>query len=396
MHNYKSLGILAVMFLMVGSLFCMNDILLPSLVKLFKLNYTQATFIQLTFYLTYIIFPIPIARFIARYGYKVGLVAAMVCCSLGGIVFLPAFQFQSYTLVLVSLFIISTGLTIVNVAANPFTTMLGDPKGAHARINFVQVFSRIGYSITPIVATILIYKKDASINFHSPYIAIAIGAALVALLIALSKVPAMKPEDNENFNVSAMFKQSKKIRHLFFGIIAMFFYVGAEACTAGFFIPYLQKVSHFTEQQAANYLSYYYIGASIVGLISVFILRFVKARKLVSVFGACMIGLFLCIIFLKTSYNAYFMVGLGLFLSIMFPTIFSLAIEGVGRFANKASAMLNFAIVGGSVFPPLQGMIADRWGINYSYIVPCICFICITIYALFFTKRDESIINQVV
>ncbi|MCW3120034.1 MAG: transporter, partial [Chitinophagaceae bacterium] len=169
-HQYKPLLLLSLMFLMVGALFCMNDILLPSLITHFKLNYTQATMIQFSFYLTYIIFPIPIAWMIHKYGYKVSLLVAVFTCAIGCVLFIPAKYFDSYPFVLIAIFVISTGLTIINVAANPFAAMLGDPEGAHQRINFVQVFSRVGYAVTPLVATALIYNSIGEIRYHFPYL----------------------------------------------------------------------------------------------------------------------------------------------------------------------------------------------------------------------------------
>ena len=179
-HQYKPLLLLSLIFLMVGSLFCMNDILLPSLITNFKLNYTQATMIQVAFYLTYILFPIPIAWMIHKYGYKVSLLVAVVSCAIGCAFFLPAKYFNSYPLVLLAIFVISTGITIINVAANPFATLLGDPEGSHQRINFVQVFSRVGYAATPLVATALIYNKAGEVRFDIPYLLLAICLLIIA------------------------------------------------------------------------------------------------------------------------------------------------------------------------------------------------------------------------
>src|SRR5674476_1340049 len=187
-HQYKPLLLLSLMLLMVGSLFCMNDILLPSLITHFKLNYTQATMIQFIFYLTYIVFPIPIAWMIHRYGYKISLLTAMITCAVGCALFFPAKVFDSYPLILAAIFVISTGLTIINVAANPFASMLGDPEGAHQRINFVQVFSRVGYAVTPVVATTLIYNQIGEIRYHFPYLLLAATLMMIALsLIHISE-----------------------------------------------------------------------------------------------------------------------------------------------------------------------------------------------------------------
>lgn len=385
-HQYKSLILLCLMFLTVGSMFCMNDILLPSLITHFKLNYTQATMIQFTFYSTYVIFPIPIAWVIHKFGYRVSLLVALLTCSLGCALFMPAKYLDSYPVVLLAIFIISTGITVINVAANPFITLLGDPEGAHIRMNFVQVFSRIGYAATPLIATALIYNFAGEIRFHFPYLLLAAIILVIAALIYFSKMPAMKADTEDKFSVSGIFKVSIRYPHLIFGIVAMFFYVGAEACTAGFFIPYLKSVLGFTETEAARYLTLYYIFAAVMGLAAVVILRYVKAYKLVGWFGLAMIVSYLICIFTNTGSNEFILATLGLFLSIMFPTIFSLAIEDIGAFAGRGSALLNFAIVGGSVFPPIQGIIADNFGVNFSYMVPCFCFVVITIYAFFYTK----------
>jgi MFS transporter, FHS family, L-fucose permease len=386
-HQYKPLILLCFMFLTVGSMFCMNDILLPALITHFKLNYTQATMIQFSFYSTYVIFPIPVAWMIHKYGYRVSLIVALVTCSVGCMLFMPAKYLESYHIVLLAIFIISTGITVINVASNPFITLLGDPEGAHIRMNFVQVFSRIGYAATPLIATALIYNYAGEIRFHFPYLLLAIIIMIIAVLIFLSRMPAMKADTEDKFSVSGIFKASIKYPHLVFGIIAMFLYVGAESCTAGFFIPYLKSVLGFTETEAAKYLTLYYIFAAVMGLAAVIILRYVRAFKLVGYFGLAMIICYLLCIFTNTGFNEFILVALGLFLSIMFPTIFSLAIEDIGAFAGRGSALLNFAIVGGSIFPPIQGVIADNFGVNYSYLVPCFCFLIITLYAFFFTKQ---------
>ncbi|MCX6229196.1 MAG: MFS transporter [Bacteroidia bacterium] len=385
-HHYKPLMLLSLMFFMVGALFCMNDILLPSLITEFKLNYTQATMIQFTFYLTYIIFPIPIAWMIHRHGYKVSLLVALITCALGAAFFWPARIFNSYALVLTAIFIISTGLTIINVAANPFASMLGDPEGAHQRINFVQVFSRVGYAFTPTIATALIYNNLGEIRFHFPYLLLAGILIMIALLFALSKLPAMKAEEDDQFSLKGIFAEGYSHKHLFFGVFAMFFYMGAEASTCGFFIPYLKSFLGYTDTTAASYLTLYYIFTAVMGILGVVLLKYVHAHKLLGFFGLGMIALFMVIIHTNTGYNEYLLAGLGLFLSIMFPTIFSLAIEDIGSFTGKGSALINFAFIGGSIIPPIQGMIADNHGVQVSYIIPMICIVMVTIYAFFFTR----------
>jgi len=376
------------MFLTVGSMFCMNDILLPSLIDYFRLNYTKATMIQFSFYITYILFPLPVAWMIHRFGYKISLIVALVTCAVGCSLFMPAKLLDSYLFVLAAIFILSTGITIINVAANPFITLLGDEDGAHIRMNFVQVFSRIGYAVTPLIATFLIYKSSGEIRFQFPYMLLSALIFIIALLISMSNMPSFKAPKEEHFSIPRLFRESYGYRYLFFGVIAMFFYVGAEACTAGFFIPYLKSELGFTASEAARYLTFYYIFAAAMGMAAVVILRYIRAHILVGIFGLCMIICYLICIFLRTGFNEYILCSLGLFLSVMFPTLFSLAIEGIGSFAGKGSALLNIAIVGGAVFPPLQGLIADSSTVAISYIVPCLCFAVITMYAFLFTRAS--------
>lgn len=386
-HNYRPLLLLCLTFLTVGAMFTMNDILLPTVMEYFKLNYTEATLIQVSFYITYIIFPIPIAWMIHKYGYRVSLVAALLTSAVGCLLFMPAQFYHSYLIILMAIFILSTGITILNVAANPFTTLLGDPEGAHIRINFVQSFSRIGYAVTPVIAAALIYDDTGTIRFYFPYMLIGIAIFAIATLIYFSKVPAMHAPKEDVFSVRGMLRQSRRYPHLLFGVIAMFFYVGAEASTAGFFIPYLTSELGFDMQEAVRYLTLYYVFAAVMGLIvALWLLRYIQAHRLVGIFGTAMIVAYSIAIFFNTGYNEYVLASLGLGLSIMFPTLFSLAIENTGDFAGRGSALLNFAIVGGAVFTPLQGLIADSHSVALSYLVPCVCFVVITIYALFFTK----------
>lgn len=390
-HQYKPLLLLCVMFLTVGAMFTMNDVLLPTVIQYFKLTYTQATLIQVSFYITYIIFPIPIAWMIYRYGYRISLLVALGTSAVGCLLFIPAQAYSSYGIILTAIFILSTGITIINVAANPFTTLLGDPDGAHVRINFVQSFSRIGYAVTPIIAAAVIYDTSGEINFYFPYMLIGIAILIIAFLIYASGIPDMRPDKQESFSLSGMLRESKRYPHLLYGVIAMFFYVGAEASTAGFFIPYLTSELNFAMTEAMGYLTLYYVFAAAMGLIvAVWVLKHVSAHKLVGIFGVGMIAAYVICIFIDTGYNEIVLASLGLGLSIMFPTLFSLAIEDTGDFAGSGSALLNFAIVGGAVFTPLQGMLADSHGVATSYLIPCFCFVVITVYAFFFTRKPIS------
>ena len=387
-HQWKSLLLVCFVFLFTGSIICMNDVLLPSLKTFFNLSYTQATFIQQSFFLVYLIFPIPIAYYISRYGYKTALVTALVIMSVASVIFLPAYYFSSYVLSLVAIFVISIGVTLVNVAANPLAALLGHASGSHVRVNIVQLFSRIGYSLTPILATRMIYHDHAT-TFHVPYLVIGGGAFLLAIGIFFSRMPSMKPAIEKGFSFISIVRESKKYPQLFWGAIVMFFYMGAEACTAGFYISYLHdpSIANFSADKTATFLTYYYVVASIFSLVGIYLLQFISAGRLVALSGIGMIILYLLAALTTSSWNPYYMVGLGVFISIMFPSIFSLSIEGIGEFTEKGSALINIAIVGGAVFPPLQGMLADARGVQISYLVPCVCFVIIVLYGIFCDRR---------
>lgn len=389
-HQWKPLLLVAYVFIFTGSIICMNDVLLPSLKDFFHLSYLQASFVQQSFYLVYLIFPIPIAYYISRYGYKTGLVTALIICGLGSVLFVPAYYGASYVLALIALFVISIGVTLVNVAANPLAALLGDPSGAHVRVNFVQLFSRIGYSITPIAATRLMIGTGNNVTFHVPYLILGVGTLLLALFIFFASFPAFKPESLKGFSLFSIVRASRQYPQLFWGAIIMFFYMGAEACTAGFFISYLREVAGYQPDQTARFLTYYYVVATIVSFIGMHLLRIMSAGRLVALFGAAMVMTYLLAALTTSALNPYYMVVMGVFISIMFPSIFSLGIEGVGGFTEKGSAMINIAVVGGAVFPPIQGMLADAKGVQVSYLVPCGCFLLIVAYGVFCDRRHAA------
>lgn len=391
-HQWKSLLLVAYVFLFIGAIVSMNDVLLPSVKEVFHLNFVQATFIQQSFYLVYLVFPIPMAYYISKYGYKNALVSALVICSMGAMLFYPAFHNASYMLALSGVFVISVGVTLVNVAANPLAALLGDPSGSHVRVNIVQLFSRIGATLTPILATKIIYGKGQAVSFHLPYLVIGTATLLLAAGIFFSRLPAFKPAIEKGFSFSNIVKESRRYPQLYWGALVMFFYIGADASTAGFFISYLRDpaIAGYSPDKAANFLSLYYLAATVFSFIGIYLLQFISPGRLIAILGIGMVTLYLTAIFTISWLNPFIMVGLGAFISIMFASIFSLSIEGVGDFTEKGSALVNIAIVGGAVFPPLQGMVADHYGVQLSYLIPCICFLLVIIYGIFCDRHAHN------
>lgn len=389
LHLWVPTLIVSCIFLFTGAIVCMNDILLPSLKNYFSLSYLQASLVQQSFFVVYLIFPIPIAWFITKKGYKIALATALLICSAGALLFLPAYAYSSLLLSLFAVFIISVGVALINVAANPLAAMLGKPEGAHIRVNIVQLFSRIGYSATPILAAKLIYDDSGQIRFHMPYLCIGLGTLLFSWAIVRSKIPDMKPALESGFSLANILRTSKKYPNLIGGSFAMFFYMGAEAGTAGFITSYLHETIGMPAEKAADYLTYYYLAASITCVIGIFLLHRISAARLLGIFSLGMLLIYGGVIFTHTSQVLALIIGMGAFISIVFASIFSLAIVGLGDFTEKGSALLNTTIVGGAVFPPIQGWIADKYSVQSSYAIPFICFCVVLCYGWYSNRLQK-------
>jgi FHS family L-fucose permease-like MFS transporter len=195
----------------------------------------------------------------------------------------------------------------------------------------------------------------------------------------------------KGFNLFSIVRDSRKYPQLFWGALIMFFYVGAEACTAGFYINYLKEVAGFTPDVTAQYLTYYYIAATVMSFVGILLLQVISPGRLVAIFGSGMVLMYLLASLTTSSLNPYYLVGMGVFISIIFPSLFSLGIEGIGSFTEKGSALINIAIVGGAVFPPIQGAIADTHGVQVSYLVPCACFLLIIAYGVYCDRRHAKV-----
>ncbi|MEO6843802.1 MAG: MFS transporter [Ginsengibacter sp.] len=371
--NRTYLLLFCIIFFNVGIMFCMNDILFPILKEYFKLSFLETTLIQVSFYAVYVIWPLPIAKSVEKYGYKKNIFAFLIFCLTGCLLFIPAFYLKSYPLVLLSIFTLSTGITIANVVANPYVTLLGDPAKSHMRLNLVQAMSRVGYAITPIFASSIIYLTSATEpSFHFPYLVLSVMLLVTIGVLFAGNIPDIKTTQSSKITLITIVREAKFHRRLLFGVVTLFFYMGVESCTAGFYISYFLEKS-YSQAQAATGLTLYYVLAASFALLGAYLLTRFSAGKILTFFG---IGMAICLVLTMLSLPHVSVVALTLaggFLSVMFPTIFSLSIEGVGSFTEKGSVLLNFAIVGGAIFPPLQGLIADSFGISVSYVVPLTC-----------------------
>jgi len=405
-----SLIIISIMFFIWGLLFCMNDILVPHFKTLFTLTYLQASLVQFTFFGSYFLISIPAGKIISTYGYKKSIVLGLLITAAGCLLFYPAASLRLYGMFLLALFFVSSGITVMQVAANPFVAVLGKPEGAASRLNLAQAVNKFGYAIAPYIGAFFIlnnnrpnenalshfsqqqlevYKASQASAVQTPYLIITGILLLLVFFVHLSSLPNLKEEIETDEPFLRSLKKAKHYRHLIFGTIGIFMYVGAEVSTDAFFISFLsnKNVAGLTETAAASYLSHYWMFATITGFMGVFVLKYVNPAKVLSICGIVVLLLFSICLASSGSIVPILLVAIGGFISIMFPTIFTLAIEGLGDFTSRASAILFTAVAGGALLPPVQGLIADHAGIRISYIIPCISYAYITWYGLFGTKK---------
>ena len=413
----RSLVIISILFFIWGILFCMNDILVPHFKALFTLSYFEASMVQFTFFGAYLLISIPAGKIITTYGYKKSIVFGLLVTATGCLLFYPAGSLKLYSMFLLALFFVSSGIAIMQVAANPYVAILGKPEGAASRLNLAQAVSKSGYAIAPYIGAFFIlsnirssqnmmatfspqqleaYNASQASAVQTPYLIIAGILLLLVLFVHKSGLPNIKEETTTDESFLRSLKKATQYRRLVFGTLAIFMYVGAEVSTDAFFISFLSNkhVAGLTETAAAAYLSHYWLCATITGFLGFIVLKYVKPAKALSVCGVVTLILFSVCLTSSGSIVPILLVAIGGFISIMFPTIFSLAIEGLGDFTSRASAILFTAVVGGALLPPIQGLIADHAGIRISYIIPCISYAYITWFGLFCTENLFKKSNQ--
>ena len=406
--NYTtSLTVLTSLFFMWGFLTALNDILIPHLKAVFSLNYAQAMLVQFVFFAAYFIMSLPSGYIVEKIGYKKGIVIGLVAAGIGCLLFYPAAAIRSYPLFLFAFFILATGITLLQVAANPYVAILGKPEMASSRLNLTQAFNSLGTTVAPYFGSILIlsvavksaeeisklnpaqlsaYKLAEAYAVQVPYLGLAAALFILAAAIAMIKLPQIKAETNNNGEAGGTFDylhdSAWRYKHVILGAIGIFVYVGAEVAIGSFLVNYLgeKNIGGLTEAQAGKYVSLYWGGAMVGRFIGSAVLRKIKPGSVLG-FNAIVAAFLVVLTMLLSGHIAMWAILLvGLFNSIMFPTIFTLGIAGVGKHTGQASGILIMAIVGGALIPVLQGVLADTIGIHHAFIIPVICYIYIAFY----------------
>lgn len=402
---FSSLIALTSLFFMWGFITSLNDILIPHLKALFTLNYTQVMLVQFCFFMAYFIVSIPSGMLVEKIGYQRGIVTGLLVVSVGCLLFYLAAGWFSYPLFLGALFILASGITLLQVAANPYVTILGDAATASSRLTMTQAFNSLGTTLGPALGSALIlaatvkspleltqlnltefadYQRSQADSVQIPYLwlaAILIGIALVFMRLHLPNIRAPKSENSDQ--LPAAFKMTWP---LMAGSIGIFVYVGAEVSIGSFLINFLgeAKIAGLEASQAGTYVSYYWGGAMIGRFIGALVMQKYSPAKVLAG-HALMAALLVTSAILSEGHLAmYALLSVGLCNSIMFPTLFSLALTGLGDHTGQGSGILCAAIVGGAIVPLLQGVCADAFGIQNAFWVPVVCYLYIVYFGVRF------------
>jgi len=405
----RPLAVVTTLFFMWGFLTCLNDILVPHLKAIFDLSYAKVMLVQFAFFSAYFLFSLPWAKVVNGIGYQKTMVVGLLTMAFAAFLFVPAASAASYPLFLTALLILAAGITGLQVSANPYVVVLGKPETASSRLDWTQAFNSLGTTIAPKIGGLLIlasaplateelsnlskqalhaYRVQEAASVKMPYAVIGVALILLAVLIGASRLPhieAARPSGGKVYD---------SVWHhpnLVLGAIGIFTYVGAEVSIGSFLVNYFgsPEIAGLSPKTAAGYVSFYWGGAMVGRFLGAELLRRVKPGYLL---GICAVAaaLLVSISMLTGGHVAMWSIlAVGLFNSIMFPTIFSLGVAELGPLTGDGSGILNMAIVGGAVLPVLQGLIADRVGIHHAFLLPVICYLYILYYGLSGSKANS-------
>ena len=406
-----ALAVVTTLFFMWGFLTCLNDILVPHLKSIFDLNYAQVMLIQFAFFGAYFIFSIPSAKIIDGMGYQRSMVAGLLIMGAGAFLFVPAASVPSFPLFLGALIVLAAGITCLQVAANPYVTVLGKPETASSRLNLTQAFNSLGTFLAPFFGGLLIlsaapktiqeiraltpdalqaYRLHEAATVKTPYVGLGIALVLLAIAIGSFKLP--KIEHAQHKAGERIDDSIWKHANLVFGAIAIFVYVGAEVSIGSFLVNYFSQpeIGGLTEKVAASFVAFYWGGAMVGRFIGSGLLQKVKTGTLLGICAICAAAL-VAISMLSSGHLAMWSIILvGFFNSIMFPSIFTLGVAELGPLTGDGSGILIMAIVGGAIIPVAQGWIADKIGIHHAFFLPVICYLYILFFALSGSKPNSE------
>ncbi|KZN46654.1 sugar MFS transporter [Pseudoalteromonas luteoviolacea] len=375
------------LFFMWGFITCLNDILIPYLKGAFQLSYTQAMLVQFCFFGAYVIVSIPAGNLVSKIGFQKGIVLGLFIAALGCVMFVPAAVVGLYEVFLLALFVLASGITVLQVSANPYVSALGKPETAPSRLTLTQAFNSLGTTIAPFFGAYLLFStgqdsvSSGAEAVQAPYLLLAGVLGVLAIVFAALKLPKLVESQDE------LPKSTRPLTdhpHLILGAVGIFLYVGAEVSIGSFLVSFLHQpsIAGLNEAEAAKLIAYYWGGAMIGRFIGAAVMQKIAGGKVLAFNAVVSMCLIVFAVNQTGALAMWAMLAVGLFNSIMFPTIFSLAISGLGQDASRGSGLLCLAIVGGAIIPILQGLLADNIGLQGSFFLPAACYIFIAYFGL--------------
>ena len=405
--NYTAaLTTLTSLFFMWGFITCLNDILIPHLKTVFSLNYTQVMLIQFTFFTAYFVISLPSGVIVDKIGYKRGIVIGLLVAGIGCLMFYPAAGTRSYPLFLSALFVLASGITLLQVSANPYVAILGKSETASSRLTLTQAFNSLGTTVAPYFGSLLIlsvvaktaeelsklnpsdltaYQLAEASSVQVPYLWLAAALFIIAAVFAILKLPVIEAQSGKGeagTGSEDMHDSAWRYRHLILGAVGIFVYVGGEVSIGSFLVNFMGQsdIAGLTAAEAGKYLSFYWGGAMVGRFIGAGVMQKIKPGKVLA-FNATIAALLVAMAMIFSGHvSMWAILAVGLFNSIMFPTIFTLGVDGLGKHTGQGSGILCMAIVGGAIVPVMQGMVADSIGIHRAFFIPVICYAYIIYY----------------
>lgn len=387
------------LFFLWGFAHSILDVLNKHFQDTMEITRTRSALIQAVVYGGYFLMALPAGSIIRKYGYRTGVITGLVLYAIGALMFIPGGKMNSFEFFLFSLFIIGCGLTCLETAANPYVTVLGDPESSERRINLAQSFNGIGWIAGPLAGGYFLFACNGDIT--TPYTIIGVVVLIVAMIFIKVKLPeiSMEAGDTEVSSSCRSFDNVSiwKKRTFTVGLVSLFLYVAAQTGINSFFINYATENVGIDAHEASVWLSFGGMGMFVAGRMGgSYIMKFMRGETLLGICAAGATLMMLCVIMLDGNIALFSFFLCFLFESIMFPTIFALAIKETGRETKKASSYLIMSIVGGAVAPLVMGAIADNVSMAAGFVVPMLCFIAIGVYASVYNRvrQDRTEQNQ--
>ncbi len=414
--NFRALAIVTTLFFMWGFITVLNDIMVPHLKSIFDLSYTEVMLVQFSFFSAYFVFSMPSGKLVEWLGYKNTMVIGLCTMAVGAFLFIGAATAVSFPLFLTALIIVAAGITALQVSANPYVAILGPEETASSRLNLAQAFNSFGTTVGPYFGSLVIlsaapkamdeirsmtlsdqyaYRLHEAASVKLPYLGIGVTLLGLAIFLLLTKLPKIASVESEG-SANQAHRSIWSYPNLVLAAVAIFVYVGAEVAIGSFLVNYLAQpdVGAMTVKVAASYVSLYWGGAMVGRFIGSAILQKISTERLLGICAAMAFLLVITSMLTVGHFALWSILAIGLFNSIMFPSIFTLGVRGLGPLTGKGSGLLVAAIVGGAIIPELQGVFADRIGIHHAFFLPAICYMYILYFAVASSRLHKRAVEE--